>query len=121
MTEAEWFWPLLERASEGHLKRIACHVWPNMEPDDALSQLRKAFRESVMARRLVEGVFLHGNRDVLRTGIDERLRDVSLTQLADDVHRVQVQLELFLPTVRTLVRRVDEFAEVLPQRRKPGG
>ena len=118
-----WLADALAHAAEGRQKAIAAEAFPAMSLEAAQAELSKYLggARGESALRVIEAVCKLGQRESLRAAFDEHLREVSLVQLADDVHRVQVQLELFLPTVRTLVRRVDEFAEVQPQRRKPGG
>ena len=115
-----WARALLARASEGRIKRIACDAFPTKTADDAMSELRKYLdgHRGEAAFRVLEAIAKLGHREVLRAELDDRLRDVNAGQLVDDLHRVQVQLELFGAVVRKIGERVEEVAEVLPLRRK---
>jgi hypothetical protein len=115
-----WLRRALAVGAEGQQKRIAGEAFPEMSDASALSELGKYLNgeRGESALRIVEAICKLGQRESLRAAFDEHLRDVSLSQLADDVHAVQVQLELFLPTVRKLALRVEEVAEVIPMKGK---
>lgn len=110
----------LADAIEGRTKVVACEAFPQATESTAKAELSKIISgergESVF--RVMEAVFKFGDRAKLRLYFDERLREVSPTQIADAVTEIGEQLGMIFDRLEEVRREMAEQAEVIPMRRR---
>src|SRR5512139_3241900 len=83
------------RASEGRTKQIAVEAFPSMTFEAAQAELSKYLtgERGESAFRVVAAVMKFGDRAVLRSYFDEKLREFDPSQIAERISQLGEQLD----------------------------